>query len=451
MKKVLGLNTAFGSLKYDGFQERCFTASISLLDYDAVVIDVGYLAKSYSSIETYQNKDLLVDYSSHQIEEDFSVIKEQIIELMQQGRTLFLLMGKNENCYIYTGEKQYSGTGKNARQTNIVREFDMYSFLPIKIKATHVSGHEISICCSSPYRDFLKQTANCSQYASYFSIKEKSISLAQIRGTDKVVAAVVPYENGKIICLPQPYYKDDYTKVEYWRTNGKLYLDSLFELDKRLNITDEEFALPTWANNVLILDEKERIDRQVQIEEKIDELKAELAEQKCCVEEIQKYKLLLTASGNLLEEITKRVLSELGFSILDAEKGRSDIIAKYGDVGIVAEIKGVSKSAAEKHAAQLEKWVSQYIEENDVSPKPWLIVNGFCDTPIGERTEDVFPHQMLKYCEARGHALITTTQLLCLYIETRKNPECKDDRVNEMLSCVGKYDRYQDVQEYLDS
>ena len=79
-----------------------------------------------------------------------------------------------------------------------------------------------------------------------------------------------------------------------------------------------------------------------------------------------------------------------------------------------------------------------------------LIVNGFCDIPVAERTEDVFPHQMLKYCEARGHALITTTQLLCLYIETQRDPACKDDRINELLSCVGKYERYHDVFEYFD-
>ena len=83
---------------------------------------------------------------------------------------------------------------------------------------------------------------------------------------------------------------------------------------------------------------------------------------------------------------------------LEAEKGRSDKIAKYGEVAIVAEIKGVTKSAAEKHAAQLEKWVAQYFEENEVSPKGMLIVNGFCDMPLNERLEDVFPQQMLKYC-----------------------------------------------------
>ena len=50
-------------------------------------------------------------------------------ELLKQGRNVFVLMGNNDNCYIYTGEKQYSGTGRNARQTNIVREFNAYSLL----------------------------------------------------------------------------------------------------------------------------------------------------------------------------------------------------------------------------------------------------------------------------------------------------------------------------------
>ncbi len=452
MRKILGLNTEFENLEYDGFHENPFSTSISLLDYDAVVIDVGFLAENCygESSSTYQNKTLLSNRNSPQIVEDFSVIKEQIVELLKQGRNLFLLMGKNESCYIYTGEKQYSGTGKNARQTNIVREFDTYSFLPITIKATHVYGSEISICGNSPYRDFLKQTADSSQYASYFSIREQSTALAQIKGTDKIIAAVIPYEKGKIICLPQPFYEDEYLESKYWEECGRKYLDSLFELDERLNISNEDFSLPKWANEMYILGEKEEIAKQIKIENKIGELQVKLINQKHCIEEIQKYKLLLTASGGLLEEITKKVLGELGFSLLNAEKGRSDIIAKYGDLGIVAEIKGVSKSAAEKHAAQLEKWVSQYIEENENAPKALLIVNGFCDIPVAERTEDVFPHQMLKYCEARGHALIATTQLLCLYIETQRDPACKDDRINELLSCVGKYERYHDVFEYFD-
>ena len=90
-----------------------------------------------------------------------------------------------------------------------------------------------------------------------------------------------------------------------------------------------------------------------------------------------------------------------------------------------------------------------FIEEKEHAPKPILIVNGYCDTPLVERVDDTFPNQMLKYCEARGHALITTTQLLCLYIEIKKKPTCAEERIAELLSCVGKYQRYLDYDNYI--
>ena len=204
-KKIVGLNTYFKSLEYENFDEYEFSARISLLDYDAVVINAEYLITCYSTSydSSYQNKPCLSDYNSAQIVEDFKKIEGQIKELLKQGRNVFVLMGNNDNCYIYTGEKQYSGTGRNARQTNIVREFNAYSFLPIKLNVTEVVGERIDICCSSPYRDFFTNTRTCYYYASYFSVAENSTILGKIKGTDKVVAAVIPYGSGKIVLLPQ--------------------------------------------------------------------------------------------------------------------------------------------------------------------------------------------------------------------------------------------------------
>ena len=42
-KKIVGLNTYFKSLEYENFDEYEFSARISLLDYDAVVINAEYL------------------------------------------------------------------------------------------------------------------------------------------------------------------------------------------------------------------------------------------------------------------------------------------------------------------------------------------------------------------------------------------------------------------------
>ena len=207
--------------------------------------------------------------------------------------------------------------------------------------------------------------------------------------------------------------------------------------------------MPLWSEHIKILDE---VNKEIELNkaiEKLRKIETEIKQHEDLIRKIRHKKVLLSASGTLLEEVVKETLQEIGFTLSEAEVGRSDIIASYNDTDIVGEIKGVSKSSAEKHAAQLEKWVAQFIEEKEHSPKPILIVNGYCDISLTERTEDVFPTQMLKYCEARGHALITTTQLLCLYIDITNNPACANERITELLSCVGKYPRYQDYENYI--
>ena len=449
-QKIVAMNTAFEEVNYKGLTEVEFNSSISLLDYDAVIINADWLVHYYELCPSspFQGQSLFSKTDSHRIVKDYGLIKQQISECLKQGKNVYIMLGKNENCCVYTGDAEYSGTGKNARRTNIVAEFDMYSFLPVKIKPTHVTGEKMEVCNRPPYSVFFKKTLGFQYYNAFFDASPSS-SLLKIPDSSKALAAVYEYERGKIIFLPQPYSKEEYSSVARWKKDARNYLDALFELNQRLSSSLEEYVLPQWTEQFSILDE---LSEQKKIEQdlaKLERLKLKIEKQQKFLEYLQRYKTLVCASGAALEEIVKDVLVELGFVLFKAEKGRSDIIAKYEDIGVVAEIKGVSKSAAEKHAAQLEKWVSQYIEDNESVPKPLLIVNGFCDVPVLDRAEEVFPHQMLKYCVARGHALVTTTQLLCLYIEIQQNPECKTERISELLSCVGKYPRYQNFSEFL--
>ena len=166
--------------------------------------------------------------------------------------------------------------------------------------------------------------------------------------------------------------------------------------------------------------------------------------------DIQKYKALVTESGSQLEDIVSDVLRELGFKLKETVTGRSDVIADYNSRGVVVEIKGLTGSAAEKHAAQLEKWVSEFIQDTKKVPKALLIVNAFSQTPISKRkTKKVFPDQMLRYCRAREQCLISTTQLLCLFIDIQNNPETKEEKICELLDTVGVYEKYPNVEEFL--
>ena len=449
-QKILGINTCFSSLKYKGLTNDIFGSNTAFMDYDAIIIDTSYLAENYDKDynSPFQGRRLLSKNGSAQIKRDFQKTKEQLIEVLKQGKNVFILMGTNENCYIHTGKTEYSGTGKNARGTDYVDIFDVFSFLPIDIKPTLVNGEKFNIACTSPYSSFFQVVKDQVYYDCYFKASSHE-TLLSIPNTDKAISAVFEYKKGRIIILPYPYTEENFDTEQEWKKFAKKYLDALFKLNNALMIPKNSYVLPSWTENIKILNEQDEELKLATELKKLRALEKKIQNQEELIKEIKAKKILLAATGSILEESVKETLQELGFVLEKTMPGRSDIIASYNDTAIVAEIKGVSKSAAEKHAAQLEKWVSQFIEENEKAPKPLLIVNGYCDTPLIERTQDVFTNPMLKYCESREHALITTTQLLCLYIEIKKNPACAEERITELLSCVGKYQRYQDFQNYL--
>ena len=445
---IVGINTDFESLGYVNLDEFKISESMSILDYDSVVINTDFFSSQYASTKDYENKRLLTLSASKQIKEDFAVFREQLIDMLNQGKNVFVLVGHNENCFIYTGEKQFSGTGRNTMTTNIVSDFDMYSFLPVKINVTHIYGDQVEIVGKGHYAEFFKKIKGCFQYAAFFDLPNGA-ELLRVKKSTKVISSVISYGKGKIIFLPLPYSQRYYSDNSEWEQDSRVFLDALFELNLHLSSKEDEYILPSWTDKFSILNEKEETKKLIKYEDKLKQLLNQIEKQKQIIEDIQRYKTLVTASGEQLEKVVKSVLAEIGFTLIESEPGRSDVIAKFNDIDVVAEIKGVTKSAAEKHAAQLEKWVSQFIEENDRRPRPLLIVNGFCDTPLFDRDENVFPNQMLQYSLARNHILIDTTQLLCLFIEIKKDVSLQNERINELLATNGIYKKYENLKEFL--
>lgn len=446
-QRMLGIDTVFivsDEIKAN-FNQTSFVSHTSLFDYDAIIINTQNMIRHYTNDnnDTYNNKICLSRSNAIKITEDYQRMKQQIIDYLQSGKNIYLLMGHNEKCYI-----RIKKTNDYGRIVEVPYKFNTYSFLPVIIEETYSYGQEIDFCCNSPYKEFFEQIANFIKYAVYYSTQEENLPLAKIKDSDKTVSSVIEFGGGKIICLPQPNLITRNIAQDYWKKYTTPFLESLFELNTRLQPQEAE-ALPAWADNFLILDEADHLNAKKQMMDNLAELQRKLNEKEEIINHLQKYKQLLTASGTTLEEITKQVLQELGFMIDNAETGRADIIAKYSDYDIVAEIKGVKKSAAESHAAQLEKWASDFFIKNNRKAKPLLIVNGYYETPLQERTEPVFPAQMIPFSELRNHVLISTTQLLCLYIETKNNPSCKEERITELLNTAGVYERYKNIYDYI--
>jgi hypothetical protein len=113
------------------------------------------------------------------------------------------------------------------------------------------------------------------------------------------------------------------------------------------------------------------------------------------------------------------------------------------------EVKGKKGSAAEADAAQLEKWVAGFKEASGADAKGILLVNAFCETPLAERKEPAFPHQMLKYSTQREHCLMTATQLLGLLLAARAEPSRRVELVNSIFTTNGVLAGYSDYASFL--
>lgn len=155
----------------------------------------------------------------------------------------------------------------------------------------------------------------------------------------------------------------------------------------------------------------------------VEVAQAELVEAQQKKEAAELKNQLFLGTGRALELEVKKVLESLGGEVTEPSANRDDWKITFPEGRVVCEVKGVSKSAAEKHAAQLEKWVSSEYDETGELPKGLLVVNTWREIPLAERSGVNFPDQMIPYCESRGHCLISGLQLFVILADIEKNPE----------------------------
>lgn len=193
-------------------------------------------------------------------------------------------------------------------------------------------------------------------------------------------------------------------------------IESLEEVLKGRKSNSAEVIPPKWVKEYRIGSEHIELEILKELLEQEKEISERIERQNSVTRQFDQLKMLLFESGKNLESLIEMVFTNFGYTILKSKENRDDLIIKYYDEIAVIEIKGVNGSAGENHAAQLEKWVTEYMIDYGVLPKGVLIVNTFREKPLYSRIEKDFPDQMLKFSVRREHCLMTTAQLLELYL-----------------------------------
>lgn len=450
MKKYVGINTSFGNNMFENFDEFEFRTNMSLFDYDAVIINTYFVTSNYKCATTdyyeqnarkFQGIKVLDEDESFNIVREFRSMKKQLQDMLDIGKNVFVILEKNEKRYIFNGEKTISGSGKNAKETNYVQEIDENGFLPVDVKLESLLGEKTQVTANGDYKEFFDSVQDSYLYQQ---IIKEPIGEADvvISGTNNVVAMHMKYGMGNIVFLPRPYEEEEYIDRKDGHEKRLHFLKQILALDEKLTGRSQYSELPDWAKKIMLFDEKKHIEKNKAIDKKIEKLIAEKNKNAKTIDEISEYKYLITETGGSLENIVRKVLSELGFQLEEVEANRTDIICKYKGLPVVFEIKGLTKSAGERNAAQLEKWISEYHVQTGIKPKGVLLVNAFRNKPLIERTELVFPEQMLKYSTSREHCLISAVQFLCLFIECKTNKKDKDKIIKDFLETVGVYNKF---------
>ena len=112
----------------DGITNLRFRSEDSLLDGDIIVFSIDIA--SYYSNEFYQGMRCLDDDESFRLRNDCKHWRSELNAALTDGKTIITFVNNSPQVSVATGEKRYSGTGRNTRTTRIVVPFDPYHVIP---------------------------------------------------------------------------------------------------------------------------------------------------------------------------------------------------------------------------------------------------------------------------------------------------------------------------------
>lgn len=413
--------------------------SNTILEYDMIIIELEWLFDEYETSGNYRGIPELTTYESSRIAIDVEKRKSEILEFLNSGKPVVILNGNDEYRYRYTGEKQYSGTGRNTRITNIVKDIHPSEILPIKIKSMKLEGTKVSL--NNPkINEFYKKYADNFKFLTVYENIDKNSILLNVKDTEKVVSFIEKINKGAILFMPSLNF-EKLTK-EKGQKLEKQYFDDIYSLFKYFN-QNEKINLPEYSKKYLLPNEENMI-RDIEMDKiKLNKLQKNIEEKGLILKEIQENKIIFTGTGTLLEKKVVDELKQIGFKIIKYDENSidEDIVISYNDKIAIVEVKGVDGSATEKHTSQTVKWKSMYHIEHDILPKGFLIVNAFKNKEL-EKRQDYFPAQMLKYAIQQEICLLTTIQVFNIKCFLKNNPDKTEEIINELYSTNGIYNKF---------
>ncbi|WP_322410643.1 hypothetical protein [Microbacterium invictum] len=461
--RTLLLDTAFEA---DDADRYAFTSMVSAFDYDVVIWDPVGTSNKYEGAYRgqYRGRPAPTEAESVALLEALARRKQEFTDFLSLGRSIIVIASPPQKIWVDTGKKDTSGTGRNQKVTRIVDDVDLLDAIPGQVST--VAGRGLELSPVSPTAASLwRETRDRWIYRCFFN-EFPGEKLFVVAGTEKVVATVeVSPDGGVLALLPEPWTpaEDDEVDGEDDEDDepGEGSRGTSDAEDRDTDVAEDDLErfvdvpaqmiawarglslhelepIPAWASVFKFTSEIQRQEELTRLERSIAKLATKVESLKHEQAEDDRWKRLSFSSGTSLEDQVRRAFEVLGFTVLEAQRGRSDLRLQWETERVVVEVKGLSKSAAEKNAAQLEKWVAEEMADG-VTAKGVLVVNTWREKAPDQRGTD-FPDQMVPYATARSHCLLTSLQLLTVARDVSDGKTDAASAARAILSTTGVFD-----------
>jgi hypothetical protein len=132
----------------DGSEYVPFESDQSLLDADIVLYEVGF--GGHYATDAYQGEPLFSRSSSVHVAQNLQHWRSELAAATNVGKLVIIFLAKPLSYFRYTGEQQFSGTGRSRVTTNMVTRVATYDAVPNITSVEAKSGREVRLTNEGP-------------------------------------------------------------------------------------------------------------------------------------------------------------------------------------------------------------------------------------------------------------------------------------------------------------
>lgn len=357
------------SLPGEEFEYVEFDSNQTLLDADIVLFEptLGSVSTehdySVGGSRLYAGVPVLTEQSSFVAKKQIDHWRSEIVAAVDAGRLVIVFLAKPVERYRYTGDVNYSGTGKSRVGSRVVVPISSYGAVPILRKAIPKSGTSVRLEKDGSY--LATYWSDFSDHSSYEVEIEGEFSKVLLRSSagNRVVGAATHRKAGTLLFLPPVRYDEELflrdaeegedEHESYWTEDGlkfgKRLMAAIVGLADTLKASSQMTAPPAWS---LVpeyrLGAESKIDANITaLSAEVDRLQAERALLERQLANSGELRALLFEQGKPLERVVSEVMKLFGFEAQPFADGNSefDVVFASGEGRCLGEVEGKDNRA----------------------------------------------------------------------------------------------------------